>query len=413
MNPIASLIIPTHNRSASLKQMLQTLQLQSYPLTNFEIIVVADGCNDDTIEMVHNYKSELNLAVCELPGLGAASARNQGASMASGSYLIFVDDDMELSKDFIKEHISSHTNESIVAIGYSPFKLEPKASIQRMTLREWWEEKFQKMRKKDHRFKYNDLTSGNFSISSDLFKKVNGFNTSLLCREDYELGFRLIKAGAQFRFVYAAKAFHHDEITTLRRSLQRKKSEGMADIQIGKVHPDFVNKEAIYYLSQRSFSKSILIKAVQYFPRLCDRFANSGATLMDYFEKFNLQTHWLKMNYRLHQYWYLRGLVQGAGSTKQLRQFIKNEQPVLSEDQKLNIDLHQGLKKAEEQINELRPLVLDVSYGTKHIGTIHHEAGAEPIKGYHLRKILKENFLEELAVVLFPATLFKKNNEPK
>jgi GT2 family glycosyltransferase len=239
---IASLIIPTHNRSASLKKMLQTLELQSFSLTDFEVIVVADGCRDDTLEMISNFRSDLNLKIYALPGLGAAAARNKGAEVAQGNYLVFADDDMELSKDFIKEHINLHADENTVVIGYSPFRQESKASIQRMTLREWWEEKFQEMRHKDHCFKYNDLTSGNFSISSKLFNKVSGFNTSLLCREDYELGFRLMQAGAVFCFAYAAKALHNDEVTNLRRSLQRKKSEGMADIQIKKIHSEFVNK---------------------------------------------------------------------------------------------------------------------------------------------------------------------------
>src|SRR5215203_2668747 len=123
----ASLIIPTHNRSASLKNMLNSLELQSYPTQNFEVIVVADGCKDSTVEMVNNYQSGFHLTICELPGLGAASARNKGSSMAQGQTLIFADDDMELSTDFIKEHIALHTNETTVVIGYSPFKLESKA----------------------------------------------------------------------------------------------------------------------------------------------------------------------------------------------------------------------------------------------------------------------------------------------
>lgn len=410
MNFTASLIIPTHNRSASLKKMLNTLELQSYPLQSFEVIVVADGCKDDTVDMINNYKAGFHLTICELPGLGAASARNKGASVANGQYLIFADDDMELSTDFLKEHIAAHTNEKSVVIGYSPFKLESRASIQRLTLREWWEEKFQHMRKKDHRFKYDNLTSGNFSVSAGLFRKVNGFNTSLLCREDYELGYRLIKAGAEFHFAHAAKAFHSDEVTNLYRSLQRKKSEGMADIQIKKLHPDFVNNEAIYYLSQRSISKSVLMKVVQYFPTLSDVVAGFAEGLMNYFEKFKLLALWSRMNYRLHQYWYLRGLLLGSGSSKELYEYIMKNNLVVSENQKLAIDLEKGLKRAEEEIDRLNPLTIDIYYGKKFIGTVSYEPGTEALQGYHLRKILKEKFSTELAAVLFPTQIFTKNN---
>jgi GT2 family glycosyltransferase len=403
---IASLIIPTHNRSASLRKMLQTLEQQSTALNELEVIVVADGCKDNTLEMLRSYEATFNLKIAELPGLGAASARNKGASMASGTYLVFADDDMEVSADFIKEHIAAHDSDNTVVIGYSPFKLESKASIQRMSLREWWEEKFQEMRQKDHRFKYNDLTSGNFSLSSEFFRKVGGFDTSLLCREDYELGFRLMEAGARFRFAYKAKAVHNDEVTNLRRSLQRKKSEGMADIQIKREHPNFVNGEAIYYLSQRPKVKSVLLRAMQYVPGLCDFVAGTGATAMDYFEKYRLIIPWLKMNKRLHQYWYLRGLVQGAGSTKQLKRMVWNVERSLPPGSKITIDLEQGLKEAEQQVDEQRPLSIDVYYGKNFIGTIDHEAGLEPARGYHLRKLLKQKFYNKLADALYPHHIF-------
>ena len=409
MNVTASLIIPTHNRSASLKKMLNTLELQSYPLEKFEVIVVADGCKDNTVEMVNNYQPGFHLTVCELPGLGAASARNKGASVAQGQTLIFADDDMELSKDFIKEHIALHTNERMVVIGYSPFKLETNASIQRMGVREWWEEKFHEMRKKDHWFRYDNLTSGNFSVSSALFNQLNGFNTSLLCREDYEFGYRLIKSGAQFHFAYTAKAFHCDEVTNLHRSLQRKKSEGIADIQIKKLHPDFINKEAIYYLSQRSISKSVLVKGIQYFPSLMDRTASFGEMMMNVFEKLRLLSSWSTMNYRLHQYWYLRGLMLGAGSYKQLYEFVMKPNRLMNEEQRLTIDLEKGIKSAEDEIDRLKPLAIDIYYGKKFIGVVDYEPGSEMIKGYHLRKILKDKFSRELSVVLFPAQLLIKN----
>jgi glycosyltransferase involved in cell wall biosynthesis len=143
-----SFIIPTHNRSASLKKMLQGLEQQSYPTQNFEVIVVADGCKDDPAEVVRNLKTGFQLQLCELPGVGPGGARNTGASVARGKLLIFVDDDMEVCNDFIEQHLSKHTNENCVVIGYCPLNLESNASLYRKTVREWWEIKFNKLRKK-------------------------------------------------------------------------------------------------------------------------------------------------------------------------------------------------------------------------------------------------------------------------
>lgn len=397
---IASVIIPTHNRCASLKRMLENLEEQSFSHKDFELIVVADGCEDDTVDTVKSFKASFHLLLFELPGVGAASARNKGASQANGHYLIFVDDDMELSANFIKEHVAAHKNENDIVIGYSPLQQESKPGTQRMALREWWEEKFQAMRDRRYRFRYDDLTSGNFSISNALFNKVNGFDTSLLCREDYELGYRLIKAGGNFSFAYKAKAIHRDEVTNLRRSLQRKKSEGIADMQIKAKHPDFVNKDALHYLNYGSFSKMMLLKAIGFAPSLFDSLANFGISLMNYFERFGMRSWWSKMNYRLHEYWYLRGLMTSAGSAKKVYRITECKKFIPSQNQKLKIDLKNGLKNAEQHLDHARPLALEIYYGTKLIGIVNYEAGTEPIKGVHLRKILKDRFPEELASVL-------------
>lgn len=402
MSIIASIVIPTHNRCASLKRMLLSLEKQSFPQQNFEVIVIADGCKDDTVNTVKNYQAPFHLLLSALPGMGAASARNQGATMANGRYLIFVDDDMELSDNFIEEHIAAHKTEDDVVIGYSPLQLESKAGIQRMTLREWWEEKFQAMRDQHYRFRYDDLTSGNFSISNRLFKKVNGFDTGLLCREDYELGYRLIKAGANFHFTYKAKAIHRDEVTNLKRSLQRKKSEGTADMQIKMKHPEFVNRDALHYLNYGSFSKATLLRVIEFAPSLSDLFANFAATLIDYFERLGMKSSWLKMNYRLHEYWYLRGLMTSAGSTKKVYRMTAVEEFTPSENQILKIDLKKGLKTIEAQLDVARPLSIEIFYEKKLIGIVNHEPGTEAIKGKHLRKILKDKFSEELASVLMP-----------
>jgi glycosyltransferase involved in cell wall biosynthesis len=407
MNIDVSFIIPTHNRSGSLKKMLEGLERQSYSSQNFEVIVVADGCKDDTAEMVRSLATGFQLKLCELPGLGPGAARNTGALVATGKLLIFVDDDMEVCNDFIVQHLSKHTHENCVVIGYCPLNLESKASLYRKVMREWWELKFNNLRKKGHRFTYEDLTSGNFSISSHLFKKLKGFNTVFPCRDDYELGYRLIEAGAEFCFASNAKSLHNDKVTDLRRSLLRKKAEARADLEFQKLHPELKNYHAHIFING-SFLKSALLYLIKLMPLLCDRLANFGFVLMNCFEKFALTVLWLRMNYLLHQYWYLRGLIETAGSVKQLRQLILSKKISLNDNQKLSIDLEQGLKKVKKELDRLRPLELNIYYNKKFIGTIEHEPGSEPIKGIHLPELLKEKFSDEVFSVINPGISIKQ-----
>lgn len=396
-----SFIIPTHNRSASLKKMLEGLERQSYPLQNFEVIVVADGCKDDTAQMIKNLKTGFHLQLCELAGIGPGGARNTGAAAARGRLLIFVDDDMEVCDDFIEQHLSKHTNENCVVIGYCPLNLEPNATLYRRTMREWWEIKFNNIRKKGHRFNYEDLTSGNFSISSRVFKKSEGFNTIFPCRDDYELGYRLIESGAEFYFAPEAKSLHNDKVTDLRRSLSRKKAEARADLEFQKLHPEVRNYSAHVYI-YGSVPKSAFLRAIQWMPSITDRLAYFGFSIMNLYEKLTLYRSWSRLSYLLHQYWYVRGLIETAGSVKKARQIISGKKILLNEEQKLNINLQENLKEIEKQLDKVKPSELNVYFGKKFIGTIEHEPGFEPIKGIHLRQLLKEKLSDEIFSVINP-----------
>ncbi|HLO82194.1 MAG TPA: glycosyltransferase family A protein, partial [Chitinophagaceae bacterium] len=88
-----SIITPTHNRRESLGRLLEAVAKQDFPMEDIEVIVVCDGCHDDTVSFLKAYSPAFQLKYIEQPGLGASNARNQGAALATGEQLIFLDDD--------------------------------------------------------------------------------------------------------------------------------------------------------------------------------------------------------------------------------------------------------------------------------------------------------------------------------
>jgi len=103
-----SVIIPTHNRRESLERTLRALCRQSYPFDLMEVIVVADGCHDDTSELLRAYTGPFRLHGLAQPKQGASTARNYGAATATGSTLIFIDDDVEPAPQLVEAHVSAH-----------------------------------------------------------------------------------------------------------------------------------------------------------------------------------------------------------------------------------------------------------------------------------------------------------------
>jgi glycosyltransferase involved in cell wall biosynthesis len=85
-----SVIIPAHNEASYLPVTLAALQRQNHG--NFEVVVVANGCSDNTADMARGNCHRL--IVLSEKNLGVA--RNLGARMARGEILLFLDADTTL-----------------------------------------------------------------------------------------------------------------------------------------------------------------------------------------------------------------------------------------------------------------------------------------------------------------------------
>jgi len=90
---LVSVIIPTCNRSSMLKLAVDSIYNQTYK--NIEVIIIANGCTDDTAEVVSKLQSEYQGIVFlnYQESLGGAEARNKGLDIAKGEYIAFLDDD--------------------------------------------------------------------------------------------------------------------------------------------------------------------------------------------------------------------------------------------------------------------------------------------------------------------------------
>ena len=87
--PQVSVIIPTYNRAAMVKEAIASVLAQSY--ADRELIVVDDGSTDATEAALSDFLPQLTYVRQEHQGV--STARNRGAAMARGEYLAFLDSD--------------------------------------------------------------------------------------------------------------------------------------------------------------------------------------------------------------------------------------------------------------------------------------------------------------------------------
>lgn len=91
---ILSIIIPTYNEEEYLPILLESIKKQNF--SDYEIIIADANSTDRTREIAQEYGCII--VDGGLPGVG----RNNGAKVAKGEYLIFLDSDLELTDDYLR-----------------------------------------------------------------------------------------------------------------------------------------------------------------------------------------------------------------------------------------------------------------------------------------------------------------------
>ena len=99
--PFCSIVVPTCNRPALLRECLESLACLDYPRDRFEVIVVDDGSRAPLDALAEPFRDRLDLTLLSQPNSGPAAARNAGAERARGDLIVFTDDDCRCRPDWL------------------------------------------------------------------------------------------------------------------------------------------------------------------------------------------------------------------------------------------------------------------------------------------------------------------------
>lgn len=113
--PRVSVIIPAYHHAQFIGAAIDSVLAQTY--RDFEIIVVNDGSPDDTEEVLRPYIEGGQIRYFWQENQGAAAARNNGAKMAVGELLAFLDDDDQWLPDKLEWQVEVMEASDIVVVG--------------------------------------------------------------------------------------------------------------------------------------------------------------------------------------------------------------------------------------------------------------------------------------------------------
>ena len=113
MTPKISVIIPIYNAENYVGRCIESVQAQTY--NNWQMILVDDGSKDKSLEICQKYADvDDRISVIHQENAGPGIARNTGIAKASGNYVVFIDSDDYIEKDYF-QLLAKH-NEDVVFI---------------------------------------------------------------------------------------------------------------------------------------------------------------------------------------------------------------------------------------------------------------------------------------------------------
>jgi|APTNR8051073442_1049403.scaffolds.fasta_scaffold00039_80 cellulose synthase/poly-beta-1,6-N-acetylglucosamine synthase-like glycosyltransferase len=109
-----SVIIPVRNEEATIDRLMDDLIVQSYPKDKFEIIIVNDHSEDNTIQVVgKKIDNSANLKIASNEGQGKKLAITTGVSLSNGEIIVTTDADCRVDMNWLETINNSFFNEKI------------------------------------------------------------------------------------------------------------------------------------------------------------------------------------------------------------------------------------------------------------------------------------------------------------
>jgi len=231
-----SIIIPVYNRPQEIDELLNSLTKQAYS-KSFEVVVVEDGSENISKEIVGKYSNELNIQYFLKNNTGAGASRNFGMQHATGSYFIIFDSDCIIPPNYLVEVENALTEKYTDAYGGADAAHESFTTIQKAisySMTSFFTTGgIRGSKKAVDKFQPRSF---NLGISKQAFEVTGGFD-KMKIGEDIDLTFRLWENNFETQFIENAFVYHKRR-TTFQQFFRQTFAFGKARPFLNRKYPE-------------------------------------------------------------------------------------------------------------------------------------------------------------------------------
>jgi GT2 family glycosyltransferase len=264
--PKCSIIIPVFNKASLTRQCLNTLLALSPETVDFEIIVVNDASTDATGQVLNGFGDQIRV-ITHTANMGFATACNEGAEHASGTYLVFLNNDTIVTAgwlDSLAHYADSHPDAAVVGSKL----LYPNDTIQHAGVAICQDGDPRHLYagfaadhpavNKSRRFQV--VTAACALFRREPFEQIGGFDTAFRNGfEDVDICLRLGEVGHEVHYCHESVLYHLESVSVEGLSKERKQNYRLyRDRWAHRVQPDDLQ----YYVEDNLLT----ISYSQYYP---------------------------------------------------------------------------------------------------------------------------------------------------
>jgi cellulose synthase/poly-beta-1,6-N-acetylglucosamine synthase-like glycosyltransferase len=202
---LCTIVIPARNEESVIKRTVLNCLQQTYQ--NIEVIVVCHNCTDRTFDEAKVEDSRVKVFDLHTKESGKGIALNYGVGRSEGNYILVLDSDGLLTRDFLENALPLFDENYAAVQGRYIASNRNFNFVTKMLALEGdlWSTAFMTVR--SHLGRRCALGGTGYIVRKDILAKVGMFANHLV--DDYELTFRLLRNG--YRIAYAPLSVNYDE----------------------------------------------------------------------------------------------------------------------------------------------------------------------------------------------------------